>query len=199
MNLARALLIAAILGLVSTTANRHTTANTPTVNHVIHVSIDGLNATTLQSLIENDGSGAYLNFKRLVDEGSYTFNARTDYDYTNTIPNHTSMLTGRPAAQPNGMADTVHHGYTYNLEPSVTDTLHNKGNPNLPYIASVFDVVHDNGLGTALYASKSKLVIYELSYNSSNGAADIVGEDNRNRQNRPLRQYAHIGRQLYGC
>jgi hypothetical protein len=32
------------------------------------------------------------NFKRLKNEGSSTFNARADYDYTITLPNHTTMV-----------------------------------------------------------------------------------------------------------
>ena len=32
---------------------------------------------------------------RFIKEGSYTHNARTDADFTITLPNHTSMITGR--------------------------------------------------------------------------------------------------------
>ena len=85
-----------------------------------------------------------------------TFNARTDYTHTVTIPNHTCMLTGRPVLQPVGQPNTTHHGYTSNTSPTPDATLHNSGNPNLDYVASVFDVAHDHGLSTALFASKSK-------------------------------------------
>src|SRR4029077_14021098 len=46
-----------------------------------HVSVDGLRADLLQNLIQNDTSGEYANFKRFLDEGATTFNARTDYTH----------------------------------------------------------------------------------------------------------------------
>ncbi len=147
------------------------------VNHVIHISVDGLRGDFLETRVNNSPL-LYPNFKRFVDEGATTYNARTDYTHTNTIPNHTSMLTGRPVSQPAGLPDTTHHGYTLNSNPSSTATLHNAGNPNLSYVDSVFGVAHDNGLSTALYASKSKFIIYEQSYNATAGALDTTGVDN---------------------
>ena len=148
------------------------------VDFVVHISADGLSGILLKDLIDNDIAGDYANFQRLIDEGATTFNARTDVTHTDTLPNHTTMLTGRPVLQPSGQPNTVQHGYTNNSSPAATDTLHNQGNPNLPYIASAFDVAHDNGLSTALYASKSKFVIFEQSYNAANGAPDTTGADN---------------------
>ena len=43
--------------------------------HVIHISVDGLNAQMLQQLIDD---GKAPNFKRLQDEGAWTINARAD-------------------------------------------------------------------------------------------------------------------------
>jgi hypothetical protein len=142
--------------------------------YVIHISVDGLNASLLRSLIDNDTTGDFKNFRRLIDEGAHTLNARADYTYNLTIPNHATMVTGRPTEQPAGQANTVHHGYTGNSTPRSNATLHNAGNPHLFYVASAFDVAHDNGLSTALYASKSKFVLFEQSYNAANGAADTI-------------------------
>ena len=147
------------------------------VQHVIHISVDGLRGNYLQTRI-GASPLLYPNFKRFVVEGATTFNARTDFTYTDTLPNHTSMLSGRPVSQPAGFPNTTHHGYTDNGTPGATDTLHNSGNPNLSYVASTFDVAHDNGLSTSLYASKDKFVIYDQSYTSSSGAVDATGADN---------------------
>ena len=46
------------------------------------------------------------------------------------------------------------------------------------YVSSVFDVVHDNGGSTGLYASKTKFFFIDRSWNELNGADDVVGEDN---------------------
>ena len=43
---------------------------------------------------------------------------------------------------------------------------------------SAWDIVHDRGLTTSLYASKTKFVIFEQSYDSGSGAADTTGADN---------------------
>jgi len=143
-------------------------------DHVIHISVDGLNATMLQSVID---AGNAPNFKRFEDEGTWTINARTDYSYTVTLPNHTSMITGRPVTQPEGMPNTVHHGYTSNDFPEENETLHNSGNPNVSYIPSVFDVAHDAGLSTALFSGKTKFAIFDQSYNEENGAPNENGKD----------------------
>lgn len=147
------------------------------VNHVIHISIDGLRGDLLEAGIETSPQD-YPNFKRFVDEGATTFNARTDYTNTETLPNHTSMLTGRPVDRPSEAPNTTHHGYVSNGNPGISTTLHNAGNPNLSYVASTFDIAHDNGLSTGLYASKPKFVIYDQSYTATTGAPDVTGPDN---------------------
>jgi hypothetical protein len=141
-------------------------------DYLIHISVDGLRPSYLQAEINN---GNAPNFERFQDEGAWTINARTDYTHTITLPNHISMVTGRPVLQPAGMPDTVHHGYTSNSDPPSTWTLHNQG-PDV-YKASTFDVVHDAGLSTALYASKSKFSIFDQSYDATTGAEHPNGRD----------------------
>ena len=151
------------------------------IEYVIHLSVDGLRTGPdedddlfLQTLID---SGLAPNFARFQTEGAWTNNARTDFSNTYTLPNHTSMITGRPVDQPTAQPNTVHHGFTENFVIEPEDTLHNKGNTNLDYVVSTFDVVHDAGLSTALYASKSKFVIYEQSYDAVTGAPHDNGRD----------------------
>jgi hypothetical protein len=146
-----------------------------TSRRAILVSVDGLGAYYLQRQLDQ---GKLPNFAALGRAGASTLNARTDYEYTITLPNHTSMLTGRPVSADDDLPVTAYHGWTSNSDVDFSVTLHNAGNPNLRYVASVFDVVHDHGLSTCLYSGKTKFTLYSNSYNALNGALDPVGEDN---------------------
>lgn len=144
----------------------------PTVmTYVIQISVDGLGSAHVQLLL---AANQIPNLARLLNEGAGTLNARTDYDFSITLPNHTAMLTGRPVYDKFG-DNTTGHQWTNNSDPLPGQTLHtNRGF----YIASAFDVAHDNGLTTGAYATKSKFSLYDTSYNSANGAADATGADN---------------------
>ncbi len=143
-------------------------------DHVIHISVDGLSAGFMQQLIEDDKAP---NLKRLRDEGAWTTNARTDYTRTDTLPNHTCMFTGRPTLQPSDMPDAPYHACTTNSFPKVGASLHNREDPHVGYVASVFDVVHDAGLSTAMYATKDKFILYDQSYDENKGAPHDHGRD----------------------
>ncbi len=135
------------------------------VQYVIVISIDGLRPDAITTL----GSEQVPNLYRFRNEGAWTDHARTDLDYTLTLPNHTTMLTARQVAL------GVGHNWTTNSDPAANETIHsNKGS----YVASVFDVAHDYGLRTGAYVSKSKFVVYKQSYNAANGAPDVTGPDN---------------------
>ena len=73
-------------------------ARNPQVDHVIHISVDGLRG----SVIEQMGPANLPNFYRVRAEGAYTDNARTLFENTVTMPNHIAMLTGRPRDGSNG-------------------------------------------------------------------------------------------------
>lgn len=145
------------------------------IQKVVHVSLDGLASVHLRNYVSN-APAQFPNFVRLMNEGAYTFNARCDYDASETIPNHACMFTGRPVLQPAGGANTIHHGYNNNF-PGASDTFHASGNPNVPYKSSFFDVAHDHGLTTAFYAGKNRLGICDRSYNAANGALDLILPD----------------------
>jgi len=140
--------------------------------YVVHISVDGLASRFLQQLLDE---GQLPNFKRMQSEGAWTNNARTDFDYTITLPNHTCMVTGRPvkdkAAMPAAIAG---HNWVVNSDPR-DRTIHSSRHD---YVKSAFDVAHDHGLRTAMFASKSKFVLYDQSYDGRSGAPDTTGEDN---------------------
>ncbi|MFA6134054.1 MAG: alkaline phosphatase family protein [Phycisphaerae bacterium] len=139
-------------------------AATP-VCYVIQISVDGLGSSYLKAL--NDANSV-PNFSRLMTEGTWTLNARDDYSSTVTLPNHVTMITSRSVEGVTG------HNWTSNSNPAPGETIHgNKGS----YVASVFDVAHDNGLRTGLYAGKGKFSLFDASYNADQGAADGNGTD----------------------
>ncbi|MBW2400451.1 MAG: alkaline phosphatase family protein [Deltaproteobacteria bacterium] len=150
------------------------------VEHVIHIVVEGLNSDMLQDLVENqNGSGDYDGFQRLIDEGASSYNARSDYSHTLDLPNQASMLTGRPVLQPAGQANTVQHGYTDDGDPGGA-TLHSE-QPNVSYVSSVFDVVHDNSLSTAFYGSQTKYVLFKNTYDGAGGPDPIPPDDGSNK------------------
>ncbi len=140
--------------------------------YVLQMSIDGMGSSYLQALVDAD---ELPTFKRFQNEAAYTHNARTDFDFTITLPNHTCMVTGRPvrdkAASPHAL---VGHTWTINTDPGER-TLHFH---RREYVPSVWDVAHDHGLRTGAFVSKSKFSLYDQSYDERNGAPDTTGDDN---------------------
>ena len=136
-----------------------------TVGHVILISCDGVRPDAVTFL----GKEKAPTFHRLIAEGSHTKNARTDADMTVTLPNHTSMITGRGVKGLNG------HNWTSNGTPKLREQLHRN---KKKYLESIFDVAHDHGLRTGLYASKVKFLLYDRSYSERWARADTTGKDN---------------------
>ncbi|MDA1029641.1 MAG: alkaline phosphatase family protein, partial [Bacteroidetes bacterium] len=132
---------------------------------VIVVSVDGLRSDEISKW----GSAALPGFYRLINEGAYTLNARPDPDYSVTLPNHISMVTGRFVLGSDG------HGWTDSVDPMPFATVHG---PNGQYVPSMFDVVHDAGGRTALFSMKTKFSLFDNSYDGLNGAPDLEGTNN---------------------
>ncbi len=146
-------------------------ANGP-AKYVIQISADGLGSAWLEPLLKDH---EVPNFERLIREGASTLNARTDYDLTITLPNHTSMVTGRPVKDRTiGDRAVGGHQWTINNDDQPENLHANRHG----YVASTFDVVHDHGLRTGLFATKTKFKLYENSYGGPNGEPDKVGADN---------------------
>jgi len=142
-----------------------TAASLSAADRVILISSDGTRPDAITAL----GKDKAPNWFRLREEGAYTDNARTDEHYTVTLPNHTCMVTGR------GVVGKSGHEWTINSDPPLGRTLHrNHGS----YVASMFDVAHDHGLKTGLFASKSKFSLFDNSFSERWGAEDSQGEDN---------------------
>ncbi len=132
-------------------------------SRVIAISVDGLNPTALTQL----GASGLPNFFALIRGGASTLNARTELELTETLPNHTGMLTGRPVSGASG------HRVDFNTDPGRVTVSSHAGRR----IDSVFDVVHATGRTTALYASKTKFALFQRSWS---GALDrtVIEEDN---------------------
>jgi predicted AlkP superfamily pyrophosphatase or phosphodiesterase len=170
----RCLLLAALVLLLPAASRARAVEPGPTGDaaYVLHISVDGLGASYLQKLLDQ---GRVPNFARLQAEGAWTHNARTDFDFTITLPNHTCMVTGRSVRDKSGNpASVAGHSWVFNTDPG-DKTLH--GNRH-DYVKSTFDVVHDHGLRTSLFPTKTKFVLYEQSYDAHNGAPDTVGDNN---------------------
>jgi Type I phosphodiesterase / nucleotide pyrophosphatase len=144
------------------------------VKHVVLLSVDGLAPRFLEMLIEQ---GKAPHFAALQKQAAWTHNARTDKTYTITLPNHTSMVTGLPVSPTKKHGPHFAHGWTENIDPMPSDNLHRYRVPAGSYTASMFDVAHDHGLRTAMFASKTKFSLYAQTYNDA-GAADAIGPDN---------------------
>jgi hypothetical protein len=150
-----------VLGLVpAVVLPSSAAAVVPRVDHVVLVSVDGLNPDAVTRL----GRAGAPTFHRLMDEGVSTLDARTVHEATQTLPNHTSMVTGRPVTVTGG------HRVTFNEDNG--STVHRRAGT---YVASAFDVVHDAGGDTVLYAGKAKFDFLDRSWNGRNGAVDRTG------------------------
>ena len=67
------------------------------VQHVIAISVDGLRGDYLQTFVTSAPTN-FPNLVRLRDAGAFTYNARCDFNFSETVPNHCAMITGRPGA-----------------------------------------------------------------------------------------------------
>ena len=132
------------------------------VEHVVFISLDGFNPQAVSAL----GPAGAPTFHRLMSQGASTLNARTTEEQTRTLPNHSSMVTGREVATPGG------HGVTFNVDNG--STIHASAGG---YVASMFDVIHDNGGTTGLYVGKAKFKLLDRSWSSAHGAPDVTGRD----------------------
>ena len=124
----------------------------PSVSQVVVISLDGLNPTALTELGRRDTPVLH----RMMRRGASTLNARTAYELTVTLPNHTSMVTSRRIAVADGG-----HGVTWNDDRMVPPTVHAAAGER---VESVFTAVHAIDRSTALFASKTKFSLWQRSW-----------------------------------
>ena len=143
----------------SSSAPRRAAAST----YVVAITIDGLNPSAITRLGRSGAPG----LSRMIDTGASTLTARTAYERTETMPDHSSVFTGRRVL-------TTHaHKVTFNTDDAHTD-IHTVAGE---YVSSMFDVVHDHGRRTQFYAGKEKFAFWNRSWSSAHGARDQVGAD----------------------
>jgi hypothetical protein len=118
---------------------------------VLAISVDGLNPRALDQL-GPEGAPA---FQRLLAEGAGTLEARTQVEQTVTLPNHTSMVTGRRIAAARGG-----HGVTWNTDRRGTTVQGAAGGP----VSSIFTSVEAAGGSSALFAGKAKFSLFKRSW-----------------------------------
>lgn len=123
-----------------------------TVDSVMAVSVDGLKPWAIRTL----GSERAPVLHRLIREGASTLNARTARELTDTLPNHTSMLTSRRID-----AARDGHGVTWNDDRRRPRTVHAAAGE---HVGSVFSRLGAAGLDSALFASKTKFRLFDRSW-----------------------------------
>jgi len=120
--------------------------------HVVAISVDGLNPAALKRL--GRSRTPYLH-KLVHDQGAGTVNARTQVEMTVTLPNHTSMVTGRAIDR----ADAG-HGVRWN-DDSVSKSVHEAAGGD---VGSAFRQVRAAGGQSAVFATKRKFQLFERSW-----------------------------------
>ncbi|MQW77107.1 sulfatase-like hydrolase/transferase [Nocardioides sp. dk4132] len=113
-------------------------------HRVLAISVDGLAPGVVRRL----GPQGAPTFHRLLRRGASTLEARTAVEMTVTLPNHTSMLTGRRIDAGRGG-----HGVTWNDDESDRVIPRDARGRR---VQSIFTQAHRAGLRTALFAGKQK-------------------------------------------
>jgi len=131
---------------------------------VVAVSIDGLKSGAVRKL----GRERTPVLHRLMAEGASTLNARSAREQTETLPNHTGMLTGRRITATHGG-----HGVTWNDARTDPATVHEAAGQQ---VESVFSTVGITG-SPALFASKSKFSLFERSWADHLDSVTILGHN----------------------
>jgi hypothetical protein len=134
----------------------------PAAQHVVVVAVEGLRSATLRTA----GTAGAPVIHGLVLRGAATWNARTAYESTDDLPNLVGMLTGRPV-----QTSLRGHG---TWDTSSGATVHAAAGR---YVSSVFDLVHNQGLSTAMLTTRKRHAVIDASWDADSGGADPYGTD----------------------
>lgn len=119
---------------------------------VLVVTLDSLGSAAVRRL----GPERAPTLHRLMSEGASTLNARTTRELTLTLPNHTSIVTGRRVH-----ADHSGHGVWWNDDRRTPSTVQGAAGHS---VASIFTVVDSDQRDPALFTSKKKLSLFKRSW-----------------------------------
>jgi hypothetical protein len=160
-----AALVAVVLGSAPATASPPVERRAADITRVVAISVDGLNPVAIDRL----GEAGTPTFHRLMEEGAFTLNARSEVELTITLPNHTGMVTGRRVDKRFGG-----HGVTWNDDRLVPRTVQAAaGHP----VGSVFSSLAGAGLSSAMFAAKTKFSLFTRSW-PGGIARSVIDEDN---------------------
>ncbi|GGD16104.1 alkaline phosphatase family protein [Nocardioides daphniae] len=163
-------------------------AAAPTARSVLLISVDGLSPAVVAQL----GRKRTPALHRLMAQGTSTRNARTEVELTKTLPNHTSMVTGRRIT-----AEQGGHGVWWNDDRRSPATVHKAAGHR---VASVFTRVDGAGGSSAVFAGKTKFRLWNRTWGRSIDRFQVRADDARlardvrrdlRRKNRTLR-FWHI-------
>jgi predicted AlkP superfamily pyrophosphatase or phosphodiesterase len=137
-----------------------------TTTKVLVVTVDSLSPRAIRLL----GPERAPTLHRLIEEGASTLNARTVREQTRTLPNHTSIVTGRRVRASQGG-----HGVDWNDERRRPATVQRAAGHR---VRSVFTVVDSPGRHPGLFVSKRKLALFKRSWRRGVDRF-VVRENNR--------------------
>ncbi len=120
------------------------------VRSVVAISLDGLNPDAVRQL----GPRGAPTLHRLMREGASTLNARTSVKRTETLPNHTGMVTGRNI-------DRRWRGHGVEHNTAQPGTVHSYAGH---HVSSVYQEVGRRGGNGGLFVSKDKLALFKRSW-----------------------------------
>jgi hypothetical protein len=138
----------------------------PRTTRVVVVTLDALGSRAVRHLPRRRTPTLH----RLLREGTGTLEARTVREQTATLPNHTSIATGRRVRAAAGG-----HGVTWNDERLDPRTVQEAAGHA---VASLFSVVGSSERHPALFTAKDKLTLLDRSW-PAGVARLVVRHDNR--------------------